>query len=144
MNKGKFHEKEELLRVIFMPINNRLRAETGSSLVEVVEEDLLFVSFITGRGNIKIKCNAKRFMITEFSVECTRETVDFILLRFTLFLRRNDTLVISVLQNDETRNLQDFLEMNYPDILLKSFGTSSYLELKVMDYIIKAAKRLSV
>lgn len=144
MNKGKFHEKEELLRVIFMPINNRLRAETGSSLVEVIEEELLFVNFITARGNIKIKCNAKRFMITEFSVECTQETVDFILLRFTLFLRRNDTLIISVLQNEGTKILQEFLERNYPDIILKSFGNNTYLELKVMDYIIKAAKRLTV
>lgn len=135
MNRGKFHEKEELLRVIFLPISNRLKAELGSSLVDVVEDDLLFVTFLTNKGEIRLKCSTTRFMITDFSVEVSSNTIDFILHRIALFLRRNNILVISIRENVSTKILQDFLRKNYKDCMLTSYGESSYLELKVMDYI---------
>lgn len=135
MNRVKFHEKEELLRVIFLPISNRLKAELGSSLVDMVEKDLLFVTFLTNRGEIKLKCSTTRFMITDFSVDVSQNTIDFILHRIALFLRRNNILVISVREDETTKILQDFLKEHYFDCILSSYGESSYLELKVLDYI---------
>lgn len=141
MNKDKFYEKQELLRVIFMPINNRLKAEIGSSLVEVKDGDWLKVTFITGEGAIRIKFGTKRFMITEFSVKVRNMTIDFILLRFALFLRRNDIQIISVMNCDETSILRTFLEDFYRDSIFESFGDQSYVELKVADYIVKFYKK---
>ena len=141
MNKDKFYEKQELLRVIFMPINNRLKAEIGSSLVEVKDGDWLKVTFITGEGAIRIKFGTKRFMITEFSVKVRNMTIDFILLRFALFLRRNDIQIISVMNCDETSILRTFLEDFYKDSIFESFGDQSYVELKVADYIVKFYKK---
>ena len=141
MNKDKFYEKEELLRVIFMPINNRLKSEVGSSLVEVKEGEWLYVTFITGSGAIRIKCSTKRFMITEFSVKISSMTIDFILLRFALFLRRNEIQIISVVIRKETRILQDFLEDSYPESIFESYGEESYIELKVGDYIDRFYKK---
>lgn len=135
MNRGKFQEKDELLRVIFLPISNRLKAELGYSLVEMVEDDLLFVTFITNRGEIKLKCSTSRFMITDFNVEVSTNTIDFILHRIALFLRRNLILVISIRDGKTTKILQEFLEKDYPDCILNSYGESRYLELKVTDYI---------
>jgi len=141
VNKDKFYEKQELLRVIFMPINNRLKAEIGSSLVEVKDGDWLKVTFITGEGAIRIKFGTKRFMITEFSVKVRNMTIDFILLRFALFLRRNDIQIISVMNCDETSILRTFLEDFYKDSIFESFGDQSYVELKVADYIVKFYKK---
>ncbi|WP_312650805.1 hypothetical protein [Proteiniclasticum sp.] len=144
MNRGKFHEKEELLRVIFLPISNRLKAELGSSLVDIIEDDLLFVTFLTNRGDIKLKCSTSRFMITEFSVHVSPGTIDFILHRIALFLRRNDILVISIREDETTEIIQAFLKKNYADCLLNSYGENTYLELKVMDYIDRFYKNHTV
>ena len=141
MNKNKFYEKEELLRVIFIPINNRLKSEVGSSLVEVKEGEWLYVTFITGSGAIRIKCSTKRIMITEFSVKISSMTIDFILLRFALFLRRNEIQIISVVIRKETRILQDFLENSYQESIFESYGEESYIELKVGDYIDRFYKK---
>src|SRR5690554_1443147 len=124
-----------------MPINNRLKAEIGSSLVEVKDGDWLKVTFITGEGAIRIKFGTKRFMITEFSVKVRNMTIDFILLRFALFLRRNDIQIISVMNCDETSILRTFLEDFYKDSIFESFGDQSYVELKVADYIVKFYKK---
>jgi len=141
VNMDKFYEKKELLRIIFMPINNRLKSELGSSLVEVKEGEWLYVTFITSDGTIRIKCSSKRFMITEFSVKINSMTIDFILLRFALFLRRNEIQIISILNCKETEILQSFLEDSYHDSTFESYGDHSYVELKVGDYIDKFYKK---
>lgn len=140
MKNGKYHEKEELLRVIFMPINIKLQEETGSSLVELYEKDYLYVSYFTSQGYIRIKCNSKRFIIYSFEVNLKEETMDYILLRFALFLRRNNIGFLSMLRDEGMKNLLDFVERNYPDIILESYGRNSYMELKVADFIMKISR----
>lgn len=140
MNKDKFVEKEELLRVIFMPINIKLKEETGSSLVELYEKEYLFVTYLTGRGYIRIKCNAKKFVIYDFEVDLKDETMDYILLRLSLFLRRNNIGTMSMLRDKNTRILIDFVERKYSDIILESYGDNAYMELRVADFIMKLSK----
>jgi len=140
VKNGKYHEKEELLRVIFMPINIKLQEETGSSLVELYEKDYLFVSYFTSQGYIRIKCNSKRFIIYSFEVNLKEETMDYILLRFALFLRRNNIGFLSMLRDESMKNLLGFVERNYPDIILESYGSNSYMELKVADFIMKISR----
>ncbi len=135
--RDKFYEKKELLRIIFMPINNRLRSDLGSSVVEIKEGECLHVTFITNEGTIRIKCTSKRFMITEFSVKINSMTIDFVLLRFALFLRRNEIQIISIEHNKETELLQKFLEESYQGSTFESYGNHCYTELKVADYIDK-------
>jgi hypothetical protein len=68
-------------------------------------------------------------------------TIDFILLRFALFLRRNEIQIISVVIRKETRILQDFLENSYQESIFESYGEESYIELKVGDYIDRFYKK---
>lgn len=144
MNSILSHEKEELIRVIFMPISNRLQEETGSSLVEVEEHGHLFVSFITALGNIRVRCSGKRFIIQEFNLELRDTTMDYFLLRLCLFLRRNEGNIISILRDPRTATLVDFVESRYPDSMFTSLGEETYLELKVSRFIARIAERAQV
>jgi len=140
VKKDKFIEKEELLRVIFMPINLKLKEETGSSLVELYEKEYLFVTYLTGRGHIRIKCNAKKFVIYDFEVELDDETMEYILLRLSLFLRRNNIGAMSMLRDKNTKILIDFMERKYSGIILESYGDNAYMELRVADFIMKLSR----
>ncbi len=60
-----FYENNELLKVLFMPISDKLSIYIGASMVEVKEkEGFLFVIFLTPSGKIELKCAAKRMAVT--------------------------------------------------------------------------------
>ena len=64
MGNEKFYEKDALLKVLFMPIRDKLSIYIGSSMVEVKEkEGFLFVIFLTPGGKIELKCAAKRMAV---------------------------------------------------------------------------------
>lgn len=138
MSKGiRFHAKEELIRVIFMPINSRLKEGLGSSLIEVHENSCLHVSFITGKGNLRVKFSPRRFIIYEWSVEIPDRDVEYVLFRFALFLRRNSIGIISIMQNSKTQPLTEHLRHFHGDILMESFGHCAYLEFKINPFLEK-------
>lgn len=139
MGREKFHEKEALLKVLFMPIRDKLTAYVGPTLVEVKEkEGFLFVVFLTPKGNIELKCAAKRMAVTLWEVELKMEETKEILLRIAMFLRRNEILVLTVLNSPRTSVLTMYLQEYFMTLLLLSYGKESWFELKVMEYILKA------
>lgn len=130
-----FGAKEELIRVIFSPINLNLRKEVGKSLIEVHEDGNLFVSFITGEGSIRIKLNEKRMVIYEWTVDISLDLTRYILKRFCLFLRRNDIGVLRVLDTAEVRPLVTYIRTELKNVMFESMGEVCYLELRVLDYL---------
>lgn len=143
MKKEKYYEKEALLRVLFMPIRDKLSVVAGPSLVEIREEEgFLFVVFLTPRGRIQLKCSPKRMVIIVWEVDLPKAEIQEILLRIAYFLRRNEMPVLTVVKSPETLILMEFLEKWWQDLLLFSYGKEICYELKVMDFISKAQQKL--
>lgn len=135
-NKGThFDAKEELIRVIFSPINSNLRKEVGKSLIEVHEDGNLFISFITCQGSIRLKLGEKRLVIYEWGVAISDELTNYILKRFCLFLRRNDVGVLRILVSPDMESLTGYVRKNYKDVIFESMGEKSYLELRVLEFL---------
>lgn len=143
MKKEKYYEKEALLRVLFMPIRDKLSVVAGPSMVEIREEEgFLFVVFLTPRGRIQLKCSPKRMVIIVWEVDLPKAEIQEILLRIAYFLRRNEMPVLTVVKSPETSILMEFLEKWWQDLLLFSYGKEICYELKVMDFISKAQQKL--
>lgn len=139
MGNEKFYEKDALLKVLFMPIRDKLSIYIGSSMVEVKEkEGFLFVIFLTPGGKIELKCAAKRMAVTLWEVELQDQEIQEILLRIAFFLRRNEIQVLTIRKSAETKKLSEYLEKNCKTLLLASYGKEIWYELRVMEYICKA------
>ena len=106
MGNEKFYEKDALLKVLFMPIRDKLSIYIGASMVEVKEkEGFLFVIFLTPSGKIELKCAAKRMAVTLWEVELQDQEIQEILLRIAFFLRRNEIQVLTIRKSAETKKL---------------------------------------
>lgn len=139
MRNEKFYEKDTLLKVLFMPIRDKLSIYIGASMVEVKEkEGFLFVIFLTPSGKIELKCAAKRMAVTLWEVELLDQEIQEILLRISFFLRRNEIQVLTIRKSAETKKLSEYLEKNCKTLLLASYGKEIWYELRVMEYICKA------
>lgn len=139
MGNEKFYEKDALLKVLFMPIRDKLSIYIGASMVEVKEKDgFLFVIFLTPSGRIELKCAAKRMAVTLWEVELQDQEIQEILLRIAFFLRRNEIQVLTIRKSAETKKLSEYLEKNCKTLLLASYGKEIWYELRVMEYICKA------
>ncbi|WP_313126836.1 hypothetical protein [Proteiniclasticum ruminis] len=139
MGNEKFYEKDALLKVLFMPIRDKLSIYIGASMVEVKEkEGFLFVIFLTLSGKIELKCAAKRMAVTLWEVELQDQEIQEILLRIAFFLRRNEIQVLTIRKSAETKKLSEYLEKNCKTLLLASYGKEIWYELRVMEYICKA------
>lgn len=134
-NGTHFDAKEELIRVIFAPINSNLRKEVGKSLIEVHEDGNLFIAFITCQGSIRLKLSEKRLVIYEWGVSVSDELTHYILKRFCLFLRRNDVGVLRILLSKDMEALTEYVRKNYQDVIFESMGEKSYLELRVLEFL---------
>lgn len=142
MGNEKFYEKDALLKVLFMPIRDRLSIYVGSTMVEVKEkEGFLFVIFLTPDGKIELKCTAKRMAVTLWEVELLDQEIQEILLRISFFLRRNEIQVLTIRKSAETNHLSEYLENNCKALLLASYGKEIWYELRVMEFICKAQQQ---
>lgn len=142
MGNEKFYEKDALLKVLFMPIRDRLSIYVGSTMVEVKEkEGFLFVIFRTPGGKIELKCTAKRMAVTLWEVELLDQEIQEILLRISFFLRRNEIQVLTIRKSAETKKLSEYLENNCKALLLASYGKEIWYELRVMEFICKAQQQ---
>ncbi len=142
MGNEKFYEKDALLKVLFMPIRDRLSIYVGSTMVEVKEkEGFLFVIFLTPGGKIELKCTAKRMAVTLWEVELLDQEIQEILLRISFFLRRNEIQVLTIRKSAETNQLSEYLENNCKALLLASYGKEIWYELRVMEFICKAQQQ---
>ena len=142
MGNEKFYEKDALLKVLFMPIRDRLSIYVGSTMVELKEkEGFLFVIFLTPGGKIELKCTAKRMAVTLWEVELLDQEIQEILLRISFFLRRNEIQVLTIRKSAETNQLSEYLENNCKALLLASYGKEIWYELRVMEFICKAQQQ---
>ncbi|SFN44599.1 hypothetical protein [Proteiniclasticum ruminis] len=142
MGNEKFYEKDALLKVLFMPIRDRLSTYVGSTMVEVKEkEGFLFVIFLTPGGKIELKCTAKRMAVTLWEVDLLGQEIQEILLRISFFLRRNEIQVLTIRKSAETKYLSEYLEKNCKALLLASYGKEIWYELRVMEFICKAQQQ---
>ena len=142
MGNEKFYEKDALLKVLFMPIRDRLSIYVGSTMVELKEkEGFLFVIFLTPGGKIELKCAAKRMAVTLWEVELLDQEIQEILLRISFFLRRNEIQVLTIRKSAETNQLSEYLENNCKALLLASYGKEIWYELRVMEFICKAQQQ---
>ena len=142
MGNEKFYEKDALLKVLFMPIRDRLSIYVGSTMVEVKEkEGFLFVIFLTPGGKIELKSTAKRMVVTLWEVELLDQEIQEILLRISFFLRRNEIQVLTIRKSAETNQLSEYLENNCKALLLASYGKEIWYELRVMEFICKAQQQ---